>query len=144
MPENAQDSTPKLPDSVLAYLTKEQKQLRNEIENLIARIEADQKNGLILTGAIWAWFATNVDNLGTQHTREIVWAVCDHAVFLVAVVSPQSYGHHCCRVHPKSGKLFSVARNLWVGTLAGSTEKGEKEGPTRGDNCHFLGCACAC
>ena len=49
------------PSSELAddYLKEEQKQRRQEIENLIARIESDQRNGLIFTGAIWSWLATH-------------------------------------------------------------------------------------
>ena len=52
-------------DSDLAkdYLKEEQKQRRQEIESLITRIESDQRNGLIFTGAIWAWLATNIDKL---------------------------------------------------------------------------------
>jgi len=45
------------------YLKEEQKQRRQEIERLIERTEADQKNGLIVTGAVWAWLATNTDKL---------------------------------------------------------------------------------
>lgn len=41
------------------YFKAEQGQRRQEIENFIERLESDQRNGLILTGAIWSWLATN-------------------------------------------------------------------------------------
>ncbi|MGH8475184.1 MAG: hypothetical protein ACRER2_05340 [Methylococcales bacterium] len=44
----------------------EQKQRRQEIENVIGRIEGDQRNGLLLTGAVWAWLATNLEKLANQ------------------------------------------------------------------------------
>jgi hypothetical protein len=48
-----------MPDSAKDYLKEEQKQRRQEIENLIARNESDQRHGLIITGVIWSWLATN-------------------------------------------------------------------------------------
>ena len=45
------------------FLKEEQKQRRQELENLIARIESDQRNGLLFTGAIWGWLATHVHEL---------------------------------------------------------------------------------
>jgi hypothetical protein len=54
------------------YLKEEQKQRRQKIENLICRIESDQRNGLLFTGAIWAWLATNVDKLSGKPAMWIV------------------------------------------------------------------------
>lgn len=45
------------------YLQEEQKQRREEIEHLIERTESDQRNALLLTGAFWAWMATNTEKL---------------------------------------------------------------------------------
>ncbi len=55
------------------YLKEEQKQRRQEIENLIERTESDQKNGLVITGAFWAWLATNSDKLYTPVDWLAVW-----------------------------------------------------------------------
>ncbi len=55
------------------YLKEEQKQRRQELENLIQRTESDQKNGLLITGAFWAWLATNSDKLYTPFDRLAVW-----------------------------------------------------------------------
>ncbi len=53
------------------YLLEEEKQRRQEIENLIAKLELDQRNGLIFTGGIWAWLVTNLNHFGP----EIGWVI---------------------------------------------------------------------
>jgi hypothetical protein len=55
MPDGTSQSIPPMPDSAKDYLKEEQKQRRQEIENLIARNESDQRHGLIITGVIWSW-----------------------------------------------------------------------------------------
>jgi hypothetical protein len=55
------------------YLKEEQKQRRQELENLIQRTESDQKNGLLITGAFWARLATNSDKLYTPFDMLAVW-----------------------------------------------------------------------
>jgi hypothetical protein len=50
MPEETPKAVPSLCELAKDYLKEEQKQRRTEIENLIARIESDQRNGLIFTG----------------------------------------------------------------------------------------------
>ena len=57
-----------LPDATRDYLKEEQKQRRQEIEHLMAKIEDDQRYGLIITGAIWSWLATNRDKLQAPFT----------------------------------------------------------------------------
>jgi hypothetical protein len=57
------DSRPDLPDSAKDFLKEEQKQRRQGIENLIGRIESDQRYGLIITGLIWSWLVTNREKL---------------------------------------------------------------------------------
>jgi hypothetical protein len=47
----------------MQFLLEEQKQRRAEIENLIKRIEDDQRFGLVITGAIWSWLAANQGTL---------------------------------------------------------------------------------
>lgn len=41
------------------FLLEEQKQRRLEIEKMLARMETDQRLGLIFTGALWSWAAVN-------------------------------------------------------------------------------------
>jgi hypothetical protein len=72
MTEDAQDSVPSLSDSAKDFLKEEHKYRRQEIENLIARLESDQKNGLIFTGAIWAWLATNISKVDSDLSNVIV------------------------------------------------------------------------
>jgi hypothetical protein len=57
------DSRPDLPDSAKDFLKEEQRQRRQEIENLIGRIESDQRYGLIITGLIWSWLVANREDL---------------------------------------------------------------------------------
>ena len=45
------------------FLKEEQKQRRQEIDFLIEKTESDQKSGLIITGAYWAWIITNGSKL---------------------------------------------------------------------------------
>jgi hypothetical protein len=46
--------------AIAADLVKEEhKQRRQEINELSGRMEGDNRNALILTGAIWSWLATN-------------------------------------------------------------------------------------
>ena len=41
------------------FLLEEQKQRRTELDSVIGRMESDQRNGLLFTGAVWAWLITN-------------------------------------------------------------------------------------
>lgn len=41
------------------FLLEEQKQRRLEIEKMLARMETDQRLGLISTGALWSWLVVN-------------------------------------------------------------------------------------
>ena len=50
-------------DSTTEYLLEEQKQRRHEVDYLLARLESDQRNGLLATGGLWAWFITNANSL---------------------------------------------------------------------------------
>jgi hypothetical protein len=52
-----------IPDPTKDYLKEEQKQRRQEIDHLTAKLEDDQRYGLIITGAVWGWLATNRDKL---------------------------------------------------------------------------------
>src|SRR5262245_53717009 len=52
-----------IPDATKDYLKEEQKQRCQEIDHLMAKIEDDQRYGLIITGAVWSWLATNRDKL---------------------------------------------------------------------------------
>ena len=52
-----------LSDLAKDFLKEEQKQRRNQIENLIARIETDQQYGLGSTGLFWSWLTTNQEHL---------------------------------------------------------------------------------
>jgi hypothetical protein len=45
------------------FLLEEQKQRRLELSHLIKSIENDQRNAVVLTGAIWAWLLTNADKV---------------------------------------------------------------------------------
>jgi hypothetical protein len=63
---------PSLSDEAKDYLKEEQKQRRQQIENLIASIESDQKNGLIFTGAIWSWLATHIGTCDGNFAKVIV------------------------------------------------------------------------
>jgi hypothetical protein len=45
------------------FLKEEQKQRRQEIDTLIEKAESDQRNGLIFTGAYWAWVTTQSEEL---------------------------------------------------------------------------------
>jgi hypothetical protein len=67
-----------IPDVTKDYLKEEQKQRRQEIDHLMAKIEDDQRYGLIITGAVWSWLATNRDKL--QSPFDIV------AVFVPVVI----------------------------------------------------------
>ncbi len=58
------------------YLIEEEKQRRQEIENLIAKLETDQKNGLIFTGAIWAWLMTNLNHFGAEIALVVAAVPC--------------------------------------------------------------------
>ena|SRR6185312_12862321 len=55
-----------LPDIAQEFLKEEHKQRRLEISSVGARMEADNRNVLILTGAIWSWLATNHATLAGQ------------------------------------------------------------------------------
>jgi len=55
-----------LPELTLDFLTEEQKQRRHELEGFGSRMERDQRNALLITGAIWSWLATNLEKLPHQ------------------------------------------------------------------------------
>jgi len=55
-----------LPDIVQEFLKEEHKQRRQEISSVGARMEADNRNVLILTGVIWSWLAANHATLAGQ------------------------------------------------------------------------------
>lgn len=61
--ENPNKMATLLSDLAKDFLKEEQKQRRNQIENLIGRIETDQQYGLGATGLFWSWLATNQDKL---------------------------------------------------------------------------------
>lgn len=42
------------------FLKEEQKQRRAEIENILKRVEDDQRYALLITGVFWSWYATNL------------------------------------------------------------------------------------
>jgi hypothetical protein len=52
-----------LPSATLDVLKEEQKQRRSEIDALMLRFDEDQRYGLAITGAVWTWFATNIDKV---------------------------------------------------------------------------------
>jgi hypothetical protein len=53
-------NTPQIMDDFAKdFLKEEQKQRRTELETQIARIEGDQRYGLVITGLIWSWLVTN-------------------------------------------------------------------------------------
>jgi hypothetical protein len=64
------------------WLKEEQKQRRQEIENIIGRIEGDQRNGLLLTGVVWAWLAMNLEKLANQDQFEKVMVFIPAALML--------------------------------------------------------------
>lgn len=57
----------------LDYLKEEQKQRRQEIENGIARVEADFRFAVLIMGGIWSWFATNLDKLDDFFNKAAVF-----------------------------------------------------------------------
>jgi hypothetical protein len=63
MAQESMQNRPELSEVAKDFLKEEQKQRRQEIENLIARIENDMKIGLIGTGVIWSWLVANSDKL---------------------------------------------------------------------------------
>jgi hypothetical protein len=72
-PETTTASTPAgtnptvdFPDITKDFLKEEHKQRRQEITENLTRMEGDHRNGLILTGAIWSWLATNQSALAGQ------------------------------------------------------------------------------
>jgi hypothetical protein len=91
------NSRPDLPDLAKDFLKEEQKQRRQEIENLIGRIESDKQYGLIITGLIWSWLATNREKLQAPFDLVVVfipaflmlfflwrWRALDMTVYRVA------------------------------------------------------------
>ncbi len=58
-------------DEQKSYLLAEYDYLTKQIHWRITQIVADQRNGLILTGALWAWLATNDSN---QIFEFVKWA----------------------------------------------------------------------
>jgi hypothetical protein len=69
-----------IPDATKDYLKEEQKQRRQEIDHLMAKIEDDQRYGLIITGAVWSWLATNRDKL--QSPFDIVAVIVPVVIML--------------------------------------------------------------
>jgi hypothetical protein len=69
-PEATSDKPPEdkshLSDVAKDFLKEEHKQRRQEIGENLTRMEGDHRNGLILTGAIWSWLATNQNALAGQ------------------------------------------------------------------------------
>lgn len=63
------------------YLLEEQKQRRSDIEYLQAKIDDEQRYGLIITGAIWSWTATNQDKLTTPYDIMLALLALTLAVF---------------------------------------------------------------
>lgn len=59
---NSNDQT-ELNNNAWDFLKEEQKQRFQEIQHMTQVIESDQRNGLIIIGAIWAWLVTNRGNL---------------------------------------------------------------------------------
>lgn len=78
MSETQKGTLSALGDPAKEFFKEEQKQRRAEIENLIGRIEGDQRYGLVVTGLVWSWLATNRDKL--QPPFDLI------AVFLPALV----------------------------------------------------------
>jgi len=80
--DHIQTSAQKQPDGkLLDYLKEEQKQRRQEIENVISRIEADFRFAIFITGGIWSWFATNLDKLAGTFDKVVVFLPLFFAVF---------------------------------------------------------------
>ncbi len=72
MSEDTSKPVPPLSDLAKDYLKEEQKQRRQEIENMSARRESDQRDGLIITGAIWSWLATHTDKLDRNNFAVVI------------------------------------------------------------------------
>jgi hypothetical protein len=70
-----------LPEPQKTFLLEEQKQRRSEIDTLIARMDRDQRYGLIITGVMWSWLLT--DKIIILNNDKIVrW----QAVWVVAFI----------------------------------------------------------
>ncbi len=97
---------PPTPDGLAAVthdvLKEEHKQRRQEIGEMRGRMEADNRNGLILTGVIWSWLATNQT------------ATAGHGYFMsVIVFLPAALmGFFCFRWYAMHKSIFTNAAYL--------------------------------
>lgn len=78
----------KIDKNTIEYLLEEQKQRRQEIDRLHARLESDQRNALLATGALWAWLITNTVSL----QRELLTLVAVLPIGLIAFFYYRSWG----------------------------------------------------
>jgi hypothetical protein len=100
MSEDTQNR-PSLPGELTReFLKEEQKQRRQELENLIARIESDQRNGLLFTGPIWGWLTTNVQNLNGLTGKSAI------AIFILPTVI---MGFFFCRWYAIENTILRIA-----------------------------------
>ena len=144
-PPSPTPPSPTPPDSINAYLVMEQPQRRDEIERFVERVERDQRYGLLTTGLIWAWLATNrevlvvpFDTIASMVPTAIMifflvrWQAFDAAIVQVAkymegveaklgLSSPYGWESFLTKVREDSGKSRSLlARStlaFWWGLI---------------------------
>jgi hypothetical protein len=105
---NLSDKTAKQYELTMDFIKEEQKQRRQDIEIIVSSCEADQRNILLISGAIWSWLATNTDKIHELY-KYAVWVP---AVLTFLFIIRWIFNHHTikniARYTKKLEKLFQL------------------------------------
>jgi hypothetical protein len=90
------------------FLKEEQKQRRQDIEVIAASCEADQRNILLISGAIWSWFATNTDKFYAEYKYIVLVPAGLTVLFFIRWVFNHYTIKNIARYTKKLETLFEV------------------------------------